>query len=128
MGNSDIIGLVITSVIGLSLIVMSIFLLIGKASFLIAGYNTMSKEEKSKYDGIALSKFIGEILLPIGILCPGTAVAAIFNISWFPALFIAVTLSLSTFAVIYCNTGNRFRKQMLVVPCSSPANSSLTDR
>ena len=110
MESSDIIGLVITSGIGLSLVVMSIFLLVGKASFLIAGYNTMSKEEKSKYDGIALSRFTGKILLPIGILCPGTAIAAIYNISWFPALFIAATLGLSAFAVIYCNTGNRFRK------------------
>jgi len=110
MENSDIIGLVIVGVMGILLIVMSIFLLAGKASFLIAGYNTMSKEEKSKYDEIALSKFIGKILLPMGILCPGVAIAAIFNISWFHVLFMAVTFGLSIFALIYCNTGNRFRK------------------
>ena len=72
--------LAITGAAGLSLIVMSFFLLAGKASFLVAGYNTMSKEEKSKYDGIALSKFIGKILLPMGILCSGVAIAPIFNI------------------------------------------------
>ena len=105
-----IVSLAITGIMGLALIVLSIFLLVGKGSFLIAGYNTMSKEEKSKYDGIALGKFIGKILLPIGILCPGIAIAAIFDISWFCVLFVVVTLGLSAFSVIYCNTGNRFRK------------------
>ena len=107
MGKFDIVGLAIASI---SIIVFSIFLLAGKASFLIAGYNTMSKEEKEKYDEIALGKFIGKILLPIGILCPGIAVAEIYNVTWFIWLFLALTFGLSIFAIIYCNTGNRFRK------------------
>ncbi|MEK6266410.1 MAG: DUF3784 domain-containing protein [Clostridium sp.] len=33
-------------------------LLCGKGSFLIAGYNTMPKEEKDKYNSVKLSKFL----------------------------------------------------------------------
>ena len=110
MEPSDIITLAVTGVLGLALTITSIFLLAGKASFLIAGYNTMTEIEKAKYNKVELSKFAGKILLPIGILCPGIAVADILNISWFVILFPAVTLGLSFFAVIYCNTGNRFKK------------------
>jgi len=110
METSAIVGLVITSVSGLLIIVMSIFLLAGKGSFLIAGYNTISEKEKANYDAVALSKFIGKIMLPIGILLPGLAIAAMFNISWYITLFRVAVFGLPIFAIIYCNTGNRFRK------------------
>ena len=110
MEKSDIVALIITGFLGLILIGMSIALLLGKGKFLIAGYNTMSKEEKSKYDEIALCKFMGKILLPIGILCPSLVLADIFDMPWIIGLFTVVTLGLSIFAAIYCNTGNRFKK------------------
>ncbi|NLO84914.1 MAG: DUF3784 domain-containing protein [Clostridiales bacterium] len=42
------------------LFVMSIVLLSGKGAFLIAGYNTASKEEQSTYDRKKLCRVIGE--------------------------------------------------------------------
>ena len=45
-------------VIGL-LAVLSIILLMGKGSFLIAGYNTSSKQEKEKYDVKKLCRVLG---------------------------------------------------------------------
>ena len=41
---------IITLVIGLLFLVMGIVLFCGKGSWLIAGYNTMSPQEKEKYD------------------------------------------------------------------------------
>lgn len=38
---------------------MSIILMLGKGSFLIAGYNTSSKEEKEKYDEKKLCRVVG---------------------------------------------------------------------
>lgn len=110
MTKNDIIGLVITSIIGLLFIALSLILLSGKGSFLIAGYNTLSKEEKEKFDDKKLCRFIGKILLPIGLLTPFAAVCGIYDIGWFPSLYAIVIIALSIFTVIYCNTGNRFRK------------------
>ena len=46
--------------------VLGIYLSTGRGTFLIAGYNTMPKEEKEKYDAVALCKFMGKMMLP----CP----------------------------------------------------------
>ena len=111
MTPSDINALIISSIIGLVLIIFAIILLAGKGGSLIAGYNTMSEIEKAQYDEPALSKFIGKILLPIGILCPGMAFASIFEIQWLVVLLIVVTVGLVLFAVIYSNTNKRFRRK-----------------
>ncbi|MCL2810845.1 MAG: DUF3784 domain-containing protein [Clostridia bacterium] len=99
---------IITGVIGGLIIVLAIVLLTGRGSFLLAGFNTMSKDQKAKYDAQALSKFMGKILLPISILTPFTAIESM--ISWFPWVFFAITMGLCIFAVIYVNAGSRFRK------------------
>ena len=68
METSDIIGLVITIIVGLGLIGLSVPLLMGRCAGLIAGYSTMTKEERETWDGPALAKFTGRILLIIGLL------------------------------------------------------------
>lgn len=60
MTNADKIDLIISSFIGLLIIAMAIVLLTGRGAFLIAGYNTLSKEEKEKYDSRALCCFMGK--------------------------------------------------------------------
>ncbi len=85
---------------------MAIALLLGKGAFLIAGFNTMSESEKKKYDSKALCRFIGKILLPIGILMPSVAI----DFAWISGAYTGLVVILSLFAVIYLNTGNRFRK------------------
>lgn len=111
MTSNDIIGLIISTAIGLLLIVIAIVLLTGRGSFLIAGYNTLSKEEKEKYDVKALCRFMGKILLPIGIFVPVIAINSVFiGIEWLPLVFAVIVIGLSIFTVIYANTGNRFRK------------------
>ena len=53
--------------------VLGIFLLFGKGSFLIAGYNTASEEEKKKIDKKKLCRSMGIMLLAvaglIGAMC-----------------------------------------------------------
>ncbi len=104
MTSVDIVGLVITIIIGLLIIVISLVLLTGRGSFLIAGYNTSSREEKEKYDSKKMCRFIGKILFPIGL-----SVGGIFRIVLLPALYTFGVIALSVFAAIYCNTGNRFK-------------------
>ena len=110
MDKNAIVALVITGVIGMLLVVMAIILLTGRGSFLIAGYNTMPKKEKGEYDSKALCKFLGKILLPIGLLTPSIAIGGIYNILWITFVYVAVVIGLVIFALVYANTGNRFKK------------------
>ena len=47
--------------------VLGVFLLNGRGTFLIAGFNTLPKEEKAKYDKLALSKFYGKTILALSV-------------------------------------------------------------
>ncbi|MFD2638076.1 DUF3784 domain-containing protein [Piscibacillus salipiscarius] len=49
------------------LITIGVLLLKGKATFLIAGYNTLSETEREKIDEFKLSKFTGKIVLTIAL-------------------------------------------------------------
>ena len=63
-------------------LILAILLLCGKGAFLIAGYNTMTKEEKEKYDSKALCKSTGKLILSL-VLCMLFILAAdIFNLSY----------------------------------------------
>ena len=110
MTSSDIAGLIIMSLLGLLIIVIAVFWLLGRGAFLLAGYNTMSKEEKEKYDEKSLCKFMGKIILPIGVLTPSIAIGGIYGIDWIGGAYIAFVIVIIVFALVYCNTGNRFRK------------------
>ncbi|WP_322173596.1 DUF3784 domain-containing protein [Acutalibacter caecimuris] len=111
MAAKDLLGLAIFAFVFLSLIGLSIPLMLGKGTWLIAGYNTMSAEERAQWDGPALAKFTGKILLAIGIasLLYGLGLF-LFGLEWLTWAYLAVVVGLSIFALIYCNTGNRFKK------------------
>jgi len=100
--------LVITIAVGGLLVILAIVLLSGRGSFLIAGFNTMSKDEKAKYDARELCKFIGKILLPIGILVSFVGIESIT--SWYVWVCVPAILGISIFAIVYINVGSRFRK------------------
>jgi cytochrome b561 len=97
----------------LLLAILGLIIRSGKASFLIAGYNTSSKEEKDKYDEKALCRFVGNLLLVLAVIHLAIAIWKVLNFDYFNyvlgigfTLFIVVTIA----AVIYMNTGNRFKK------------------
>lgn len=50
------------------LLIIGIFLLFGKGSWLIAGYNTMNREEKAKYNKKKLCRSVGFNLLIVAVL------------------------------------------------------------
>ncbi len=111
MTPSELTGFIIFILISLSLIGLSIPLLMGKGTGLIAGYNTMSPEEKKRYDGPALARFTGKILLVIGLATLPYGVGIFcFGLEWLTWVYLTVVIGLSVFAAIYCNTGNRFKK------------------
>ena len=111
MAIEDIVALVITCSIGAVVVVISAELLSGRGAGVIAGFNTLPAEEKEKYDRAALCRFIGAVMLPIGLLFPCIAVGPMYGLWQLPVAFAAVTVGVVVFAVVYCNTGDRFKKK-----------------
>lgn len=112
METSDMIGLAVVVAVGLGLVGLSVPVLRGKAAWLVAGYNTMSPDEKAQWDGPALARFTGKILLAMGVVTLPYGVG-LFHFGWgvwLTLTYLAVMVGLSVFAAIWCNTGNRFRK------------------
>lgn len=78
--NGTIIGIFCVAAL---LFVISVVLLSGRGSFLIAGYNTMKKEEKEKYNEKKLCRGTGILMLLLTILC---AVMGIAELLWAEAV------------------------------------------
>lgn len=103
--------LIVCGAFALLFVVMGGFLFAGRGAWLIAGYNTMPKKERERYDKRALCRFMGKLMLFCAAcmllmgadsLCPGQG------------LRLAGTIWLvigAVFAVIYANTGGRFLKK-----------------
>ncbi|MFC4355598.1 DUF3784 domain-containing protein [Chryseomicrobium palamuruense] len=103
-------GAAINLLLVIPFLVLAFFLSRGKGAFLIAGYNTMPKEEKAKYDEVALCKFMGKILYGISLSMVLLSLSEWLAI---PALLwvgIALMTGLIIFTLVYLNTGNRFKK------------------
>lgn len=94
-------------------ILIGIMLSLGKWSFLISGFNTMSKEEKEQYDVMSLCKFMGKIMFVVAF---SIALFILSDILMIPILLnigVVIIISSVIFAVIYANTGNRFEKKKI---------------
>ncbi len=87
-----------------------ILLSLGKCSFLIAGFNTMSKEEKSKYDVLSLCKFMGKVMFIIAFCMALFIISNILKLKLIFNISLILFWILILFTVIYLNTGNRFIK------------------
>ena len=82
----------------------------GKGLFLIAGYNTASKEKKRQIDEKKLSRFVGKIMFVSAgcwLIIALSDVLSSMPLHFFGlGLFVAAALA----AVIYANTGKRFQR------------------
>lgn len=102
------IGTLITACI---LFVAGLFIRFGKSSGLIAGYNTLSKEEKEKYDLKGLSSFISNLLFLCALIEVAEAIFVYTNNTPFVITGFILLFILAVGAIIYANTGNRFKKK-----------------
>ena len=104
-------GALLNLLVSIPLLILAVYLSQGKGAFLIAGYNTMPKEEKAKYDEVALCKLMGKVLYGI---CFSLVLLSLSEWLEIPALLwmgIALMIGLIVFTLVYSNTGNRFRQQ-----------------
>lgn len=85
-----------------------------KWSWLIAGYNTSSKEEKEKYDEIALCRYIGNLMFALGALIFISALGTHLEHSWLVTTSWIFFSAVIIIAVIYANTGNRLKNKAIL--------------
>ncbi len=82
----------------------------GKGAFLIAGYNTASKEEKAKYDEKTLCRCMGKLMFALAGTWIPIALSALLDRIWLLWLGLGLFLAVCFGGVIYMNTENRFRR------------------
>ena len=92
------------------LIVLGIIFFCGKGAFLIAGYNTSSKEEKNHMDEKSLCRFMGKLMFSLAGCQLVIALSGILSISFLLVIGIMLHIIVIAGAVAYANTGNRFKK------------------
>lgn len=103
--------IIIYGIVVIPMVIAAIFLLRGKGAFLIAGYNTASKEKKSRFDEKALCRFTGGVLLGISFGTLLIAVGSYLEMAPLAYFGSAIIVLCSIAAVVYPNTGNRFLKK-----------------
>lgn len=100
-------------IVAIILFALSIVLLTGKGSFLVAGYNTMSKKKKSFFDGKVISRSVGVLLL----ICSLLQFAVYITKTYFEQhmkVIMAVTTTISILlivaGIIYLNVSKIYKK------------------
>ena len=91
-------------------IFLGIILSMGKCSFLIAGYNTLSREKKERYAARALCHFTSRLILYLAFCMLLSIISTILESPVLLSIAVFLFVASITFAIIYANTGNRFRK------------------
>lgn len=78
---------------------------------MIAGYNTMSDSEKAQYDEVALCKFMGKIMFGVCLSILLLTLSEVLGKQVLLIIGLILLLTLIIFALVYLNTGNRFKKK-----------------
>ena len=86
------------------LLILSIVLLTGRGSWLIAGYNTASKEEKSRYDEKKLCRVMGAGMAVITVLLFIMGLGEDVLPAAFAYVFAVVTIIDCVVMIVLCNT------------------------
>ena len=100
-------------VMGVFFIVLGLVIQSGKANILIAGYNTMTEEQRAEWNSKAMYKFIGWFLLVIPSIILLLACIPM-ALDFYPTHFIYISwgiwFAIILIGVIYLNKSKRFKK------------------
>ena len=111
MSIERIIPACITAAVAIMFLIIGLVLRKGKGAGLIAGYNTSSADQKRKTDEKALCRFVARLMffytVCFGLLSLGIFTGTDSSFAFIMPIFLIVTI----IAVIYANTGNRFKKK-----------------
>lgn len=90
---------------------ISLALLLGRGSWLIAGYNTASPEEKQKYDQKRLCRVTGGGMAVITLLLAAMALWEDVLPAFFAGIFGGVTVLVSAAIILLANTVCKVKKE-----------------
>ncbi len=102
--------LILNIIIILFFIGLGIAFAFGKGLNLVAGYNTMSKEEKEKINEKALCKYMTVLMLLLAACWGVLSVGIELNLVWLFWVGFALFIGVCILYVIYLNTNNRLKK------------------
>lgn len=98
-----------------SLIVLFVILgfvfLSGKGGFLIAGYNTMSEEEKKKINEGALLKTMGKLMFALAFIMLFWIFSSIWEIDWLFYVGLVLFLLFVFGTIIRVNTSKKYKNK-----------------
>ena len=97
-------------IIGILLIILGYLVRFKQWSWLIAGYNTSSKEEKAKYDKVALCTAVGNFMFIAGGIVFIASLGEFLEVGWIISLGWILFTAITIVFLVYANTGNRFKK------------------
>lgn len=89
---------------------LGVVFLAGKGSSLIAGFNTMPREEREMFDEKKLCRFMGIMTLIIAVLIGATNLGAWLKLAWLGTIAGALIAAVGIFMIVFLNTGKRFQK------------------
>ena len=102
--------LMIHCIIILIFILLGVLFLHGKGAFLIAGYNTASKEQKEHTDEQKLCRCVGKLMFALAGCWLVIASSVLFQRMLFLWIGLGLFFVVCIGGVIYMNTGNRFHR------------------
>ena len=91
-------------------ITIGIFLSKGKGIFLIAGFNTMSKEEREQYNLLNVCKFMSKFCFAIAFYILLLIINTYHEIKGMSVLVPFLIIGTTLFSVIYLNVSKKFKK------------------
>jgi preprotein translocase subunit SecG len=100
-------GTIIVVIVAALFVLIGVLILSGRGGRLIAGYNTMSKEQREKINEKALFKLMGRLMIVLA------AILVLMNFAtdrWQFVSLLVLFLVLVVGAVIFINKSPRFRK------------------
>ena len=93
-------------------VILGIVFLCGKGSFLIAGYNTMSPQEKAKWDEKALCKAMGVLMFIVAACLIAAGPSAIFHKYILLTISIVLIFVTAIGGVIYISTSQKSKEEV----------------
>ena len=103
-------GYIIAGTVFAALIGLTVLLLTGRGANLVAGFNTLPKEEKDKFNTKFLCKFMGIMLLFLNLLINAMIICIAFNENVAAIVFGTAFGAAVIFIIYYMNHSKKFRK------------------
>ena len=105
-------------------LILGVVFLSGRGAFLIAGYNTMSKERKSQYNEKALCRAVGVMMLGMSLALVLLQLSTTQSIPTLNLIGTILIFIIPIGGILYLNFGNRFLLEGAVAVSTNGANLS----